>query len=104
MEAILKPDILNLTILDLAILVYPLKLTHTCQYWFPLFVQKYCTHSFWLNFMMAAIFNSAMLDSNTAILHSDILLSSLIFIQKTLPPLWLWLKLIQSDSNSFILT
>ena len=25
-------------------------------------------------------------------------------LQNTLPPLWLWLKLIQSDSNSFILT
>ena len=25
-------------------------------------------------------------------------------LKNTLPPLWLWLKLIQSDSNSFILT
>ena len=25
-------------------------------------------------------------------------------LENTLPPLWLWLKLIQSDSNSFILT
>ena len=49
--------------------------------------------------MMAAI-----LDSDTAILDSDTLLSSLRFTQNTLPPLWLWLKLIQSDSNSFILT
>ena len=104
--------------------------------------------------MMAAILNSAMLDSDTAILDSDTLLSSLRFTQKhshstltltqtnsiwlklihshltwwwqpswilpswiqtpcyllsdslknTLTPLWLWLKLIQSDSNSFILT
>ena len=111
--------------------------------------------------MMAAILNSAMLDSDTAILDSDTLLSSLRFTQKhshsiltltqtnsiwlklihshltwwwqpswilpswiqilpswiqtpcyllsdslknTLTPFWLWLKLIQSDSNSFILT
>ena len=103
---------------------------------------------------MAAISNSAMLDSDIAILDSDTLLSSLRFTQKhsssiltltqtnsiwlklihsewtwwwqpswnlpswiqtpcyllsdslknTLSPLWLWLKLIQSDSNSFILT
>ena len=54
---------------------------------------------------MAAILNSAMLDSDTAILDWDTLLSSLRFTQKnTLTPFWLWLKLVQSDSNSFILT
>ena len=89
--------ILNSAILDSAILVLPLKLTHTCQDWLPPFAQKTFTHSFWLNLMMAVILNSAMLDSDT-------LFSSLRFTQNTLPPLWLWLKLIQSDSNSFILT
>ena len=82
--------------------------------------------------MMAAILNSIMLDSDTAILDSDTFLSSLKFTQKHSPstlnqtnsiwltwwwlpswilPSWiqpfctkLWLKLIQSDSNSFILT
>ena len=84
--------------------------------------------------MIAVILNSAMLDSDTAILDSDTLLSSLRFTQKhshstlTLTqtksiwltwwwqpswilPSWiqpfytkLWLKLFQSDSNSFILT
>ena len=84
--------------------------------------------------MMAAILNSAMLDSDTAILDSDTLLSSLRLTQKhshstlTLTqtnsiwptrwwqPSWilqswiqpcctkLWLNLIQSDSNPFILT
>ena len=84
--------------------------------------------------MMAAILHSAMLDSDTATLDSDTLLSSLRFTQKhshstlTLTPtnsIWLiwwwqpswilpscfqpfctklWLKLIQSDSISFILT
>ena len=37
--------ILNLAILDSAILVFPLKVTHTCQDWFPLFSQKKL-HSF----------------------------------------------------------
>ena len=84
--------------------------------------------------MMAAILNSAMLDSDTAILDSNTLLSSLRFTQKHSPstltltqtnsiqltrwwqpswilPSWIqpfcsnfWLQLIQSDSNSFILT
>ena len=202
-----NPDMLNLGMLDSAILVFPLKVTHTCQDWSPTFAQKklhsfsltqlddgshlefchlefshvsissethshlprlvptICTkhfiHSFWLNLMMAAILNSVMLVSDTVILDSDTLLFSLRFTQKhshstltltqtnsiwlklihshstwwwqpswilscwiqtlpywiqtpcyllsdslknTLTPLWLWLKLIQSDSNSFILT
>ena len=105
----------------------------------PIFAQKNFTHSFWLHLMMEAILNSAILDSATAILNSETLLSSLRFTQKhshstlTLTqtnsiwltrwwqpswilPSWirpsriqpfykkLWFKLIQSDSNSFILT
>ena len=91
--------------------------------------KKNLTHSFSVNLMMVAILNSAMLDSYTAILDSNTLLSSLRFTQKhssstlTLTgtnsiwftwwwhPSWiqpfctkLWLKLVQSDSNSFILT
>ena len=150
--------ILKSAIFDSAILVFPLKLTHICQDWFPLFTpKKTFTHWFWLNLMMAVILNSAMLDSDTAILDSGTLLSSLRFTQKhspftltltqtnsiwlkfihsrltwwwqsswilpcwiqtlpsliqtpsfllsdslqnTLTPLWLWLKLIQSDSNT----
>ena len=83
--AILNSAILNLTILDWAIIVFPLKLTHTCQDWFPLFAQKNFTHSFWLNSMIAATLNSAMLDWDTAILtqlDSDTLLSSLSFTHK----------------------
>ena len=56
--------------------------------------------------MMAAILNSAMLDSDTAILDSDTLLSSLRFTQKhshstlTLTQTnSIWLKLIHSDST-----
>ena len=80
--------ILNSAILDSAILVFhSLKLmAHFCQDWFPLFAQKKTfTHSFWLNLMMAAILKSAMLDSNTAILDSNTLLSSLRFTQKHFP-------------------
>ena len=82
----------------------PFKVTHTCQDCFPPFAQKNFTHSLWLNLMMAAILNSAMLDWDTAILDStpSYLLSD--SLKNTLTPLWLWLKLIQSDSNSFILT
>ena len=96
MAAILNSAIMILALLDSAILVCPLKLTHTCQDWFPPFAhkktslihsdstwwwqpsgilplvfnhfqQKNLTHSFWLNLMMAAILNSTILDS--AILH-----------------------------------
>ena len=163
MAAILKSTMLNLAILLSDILVLPLKLTHTCQDWFPPFAQKklhsfiltqlddgchleFChlgfshfekknfSHSFWLNLMMAAILKSAILDSDTAILDANTLLSSLRFTQKhshstltltqtksiwliwwwqplSIMLIWiqpfctkLWLKLIQSDSNSFILT
>ena len=65
MAAILNSANLNSTILDSAILVFPLKLTHTCQDWFPPFAQKIFNHSFWLNLMMAAILNSAMLNLDT---------------------------------------
>ena len=122
--------ILNSAILDSAILVFPLKLTHTCQDWFPPFAQKNLhstlpspplaqknlTHSFRFNLLMvailiSAILNSAILDSASALWNSNTLFSSLRFIQKH-PPSTLtltqtnsiWLKLIQSDSNSFILT
>ena len=106
MAAILNSAILNLAIFDSAILVFPLKLAHTCQDWFPPFAQKTFTHSFWLNLMMAAILNSTMLDSDTAILDSDTFLSSLRITQKhshstlTLTQTnSIWLKLIHSPST-----
>ena len=161
MAAILNSAILNLAILDSGILVFPLKLTHTCQDSFPLFPQKNLdsfilthlddgshiefwhigfshlhkknvTQSFSLNLMMAAILNSAITDSaifhkKTSFIHSDsswwwqpswiqpcwiqtlpswIQTPSFLpshSLKNTLTPFWLWLKLIQSDSNSFIL-
>ena len=106
MAAILNSAILNLAILESAILVFLLKLTHTCQDWVPPFAQKNFTLSFWLILMMAAILNSAMFDLDTAILDSDTLLSSLIFTQKHSSPILnltqtnsIWLKLIHSDST-----
>ena len=47
--------------------------------------KNYFTYSFWLNLMMAAMLNSAMLESDIAIWESDILLSSLRFTQKYSP-------------------
>ena len=112
--------ILNSTILDSAILVYPLKLTHTCQDWVPPFAQKKnfytlpsppfaqkdFTHSFWLNLMKVAILNSVILDSVSALWNTDTLLSPLRFTQKlthstlTLTQTNLiWLKLIHSYST-----
>ena len=61
--------------------------------------KKTFTHSFWLNLMMAAILNCAMLDSDTAILDSDTLLSSLRFTQKHSSS-----TLAQTQTNSFWLT
>ena len=69
----------------------------------PPFAQKTLIHSFWLNLMMAAILNSAMLVSDTAILDSDTWLSSLRFTQKHTPSTLtltqtnsIWFKLIHS--------
>ena len=69
---------------------------------------KNFTHSLSPNLMMAAILNSAMLDSATAILDSNTLLSSLRFTQKhshsnlTLTQTnSIWLKLIHSHLTSW---
>ena len=73
-----------------------LKVIHSDSTWWwqpswilPSWIQPFCTKktsltqtAFWLNLMMAAILNSAMLDSDTAILDSNTLLSSLRLTQK----------------------
>ena len=123
MAAIFNCVILNLAILDSAILVFPLKRTHTCQDWFPPFAQK----------KLHSHFPPHHLNKKTSLIHSDstwwwwpswiwpswILPSWIQFLhhgiqtpciflpdllKNTCHPLWFWLKLIQSDSNSFILT
>ena len=53
--------ILNLAILDSAILVFPLKLTHTCQDWFPPFAQK----------RLHSHFPPHHLHKKTSLIHSD---------------------------------
>ena len=53
-----------------------------CYLGFSHLHKKTFTGSFWLNLMMAAILNSAMLDSDTANLDSNTLLSSLRWTQK----------------------
>ena len=130
MAAILNSAMLNFAILDSAFL-YFLSNSLTLAIGFTPFAQKSFKHSFWLNLMMAAILNSAILDS--AFLDWDTLLSfwdslkklSLILTLTQTNSIWLiwwwqpswillpwiqpfctklWLKLIQSDSTSFILT
>ena len=137
MAGILNSAMLNMAILDSAILVFSFTITHTCWDWFTPFPQKklhsfiltqlddcshleFChlvfshfaqkifSHSFWLNLMKAAILNSAMLDSDTAILDSDTLLSSLRFTQKCSHSTLMltqtnsiWLKLIHSHLTSW---
>ena len=110
MEAILNSAIMNLAISESAILVFPLKHTHTCQDWFPPFAQKKNfthtslptiwtkkLHSFILTQLMmvaimnSAIMNSAILDSASAMLKSDTYFSPLIH-SKTLS--------LHSDSDS----
>ena len=83
--AILYSAILNLDTLESAILNSQFFLSNS----FTLaktgshhFHKRNFTHSFWLNLMMAAILNSAMLNPDTAILDSVTLLSSLRFTQK----------------------
>ena len=105
--------ILNLAILDTAILVFPLNsLTHT---WLKIGLLLICTkkkltHSFILTQLdhdRFNILNSAMIDSDTAILEFRhlVIFSQIHLLSITLllhSDDGLWLKLIQSDSNSFI--
>ena len=74
--------------------------THTSL---PIICMKNFSHSFWLNLMITANLNSAIVVSDTAIFNSDTLLSSLRFTQKhshstlTLTQTnSIWLKLIHS--------
>ena len=103
MAAILNSAILNFAILDSAILVFPLKLTHTCQDLLPLFAQKktslfHSDSSWWWqpSWILLSV------DSDTAILDSDTLLTSFRFTQthchsSLTQTNSIWLKLIQSQ-------
>ena len=88
----------NFAILDSAILVFPLKLTHTCQDWFPPFAQKKL-HSF----ILTQLDDGSHLEfCHAGFRHCHLGFRHLVIFSqihsKTLSlPLWLWLKLIQSD-------
>ena len=89
--------ILNLAILDSAVLVFPFKVTHTCQDWFPPFAQKtslILSDSTW--WWWPSWIQPYWIETPCYLLSDS--------LKNILTPLWLWLKLIQSDSNLFILT
>ena len=98
--------ILNSANLHSAILVFSLKLTHTCQDWFTLFAQKRkpwlidCDSTWW--WQPSWILPCWIQTLPSWIQTPCYILSDL--LKNTLTPFWLWLTLIQSDSNSFILT
>ena len=119
MAAILNSAILNLAILDSATLVFPLKLTHTCQDWFPPFAQRrlhshFPPHHLHKKKLYSFILTQCDDGSHLEFYHVGFrhchlgLRYLLIFSQIHSKTLSLhsdsWLKLIQSDSNSFILT
>ena len=116
-QVFLNSAILNSAILDSGILVFPLKLTHTYQDWFPLFAQKknfthtslptICTkktsliHSdstYW--WWPSWILPYWILPYWIQLLHCGIQASCFLLsdsFKNPLPPLWLWHKLIQFD-------
>ena len=104
MAAFLNFAILNLAMLDSAILVFPFKLTHTCQDWFPL-LHKITSliHSDSTWWWQPSWILSCWIQTLASWIQTPCYLLS-DSLKNTLTLLWLWLKLIQSDSNSFILT
>ena len=126
--------ILNLAILDSAILVFPLKLTHTWQNWFPPVHKKNFTHTSlptiwtkktslihsdstwwwqpswilpcWIKNLHSFILTQ--LDDGSHLEFCHVGFRHLVFFSqihsKTLSLHSDWFKLIQSDSNLFILT
>ena len=104
MTANLNSAILNLTLLDSAILVFPLKLTNTCQDWFPPFAQNLSLiHSDSTWWWQPSWILSCWIETLPSWIQTPCYLLS-DWHKNTLTPIWLWLKLIQNDSNSFILT
>ena len=117
-SAILDSAILHKTLTQTILIWHNLIHSHSAWWWQPSWIlpswilpswilpswiqpfssKKNVTHSFWLNLMMEAILNTAILDSDTAIMGSDTLLSSLRFTQKHSPSTliltqtnWIWL-------------
>ena len=78
--------ILNSAILDSATLIFPLKLTHTCQDWFPSFAQK----------RLHSHFPPHHLHKITLLIHSD---STWWWQPSWILPCWIKTSLIHTDSN-----
>ena len=96
--------ILNLAILDLAIFVFPFEVTHTCQDWFPPFPQKTSLiHSDSTWWWQPSWLPPCWIQTLPSWIQTPCYLLWG-WHKNTLIPLWLWLTLIQSDSNSFSLT
>ena len=95
--------ILNSAMLDSAILVFPLKLTHTCQDWLPPVAQKKTSliHSDSTWWWQPSWILPCWIQTLPSWIQTPCYLLS-VSLKNTLTPLWLWLKLIQCDSNSFI--
>ena len=92
MVAILNSAILNLAIFDSAILVFPLKLTHTCQDWFPPFAQKKnFTHTSLPNLEFGAHQGPGPLPHPTHLPHGGVL-GSFPHLATFVGPHYLWLK------------
>ena len=92
MAAILNLAILNLSILDSATLVFPLKLIHTCQDWFPPFAQNKlhssilnqhddCSHPEFCHVGFRHLVFFSQIHSKRLSLHSDSDSNSFIFTQ-----------------------
>ena len=102
--AILNSAILNLAILYSAILIFSFKLTHTCQDWFQPFSQNISLiHSDSTSWLQPSWLPPCWIQPLPSWIQTPCYLLS-DSLKYTLNPLWLWLKLIQSDLNSFILT
>ena len=97
--------ILNLAILDSAILVFPFKVTHTCQDWFSPFAKKktslILSDSTW--YWQPSWILPCWIETLPSWIQTPCYLFS-DSLKNTLTPLWLWLKLINlTQTHSFSL-
>ena len=104
MAAIFNSAFLNSTILYSAILVFPLKDTHTCQDWsHHLHKKPSLIHSHWTWWWQPSWILPTWIQPLPSWIQTPCYLLS-DSLKNTLPLLLLWLKLIHSESNSFIFT
>ena len=98
MATILNSAMLNFAILDSAFLVFPLKLTHTCHDWVPIICTKKASliHSDSTWWWQPSWILPCWIQPLPSWIETPCYLLSE-SLKNTLTPLWLWLKLIQSD-------